>query len=52
MVCKREVNASVETPESWKVIKFSSYVSESSRYLVAGDCIWLHHSETEATLAV
>jgi hypothetical protein len=42
----------VEEGHSWKVILFQHYIPDSSKYLKVGDCIWLHHSEAEATLAV
>lgn len=31
---------------------YQQYISENSRNLRVGDCIWLYHSEAEATLSV
>ncbi|CAD8168125.1 unnamed protein product [Paramecium pentaurelia] len=49
---KKEINASVEQSHSWKIVLFQQYISENSRNLRVGDCIWLYHSEAEATLSV
>jgi inositol 1,4,5-triphosphate receptor type 3 len=46
---KREVNASLEEPTSWKINLFSDTIG--SKMLRIGDFVWLHHSERNATLA-
>jgi len=47
---RREVNASLEEPSSWKLSLYSEYIPDSE-YLRAGAVIWLHHSEKNSTLA-
>lgn len=49
---KREINASVEESHSWKIVLFQPYIPDNSRNIRVGDCIWLYHSEAEATLSV
>jgi MIR domain len=48
---KRELNASVEDKTQWKLTVYSGYIPETQSGLKCGDVIWLHHSETNTTIA-
>lgn len=48
---KRELNASVEDKTQWKLSVYSEYIPETQGGLKCGDVIWLHHSETNTTIA-
>lgn len=52
-IIKREVNAALdeENQTQWRISVYSDYVAETSGYLKCGDVIWLHHSETNTTIA-
>ncbi|CAD8103545.1 unnamed protein product [Paramecium sonneborni] len=52
-IIKREVNASLdeENQTQWRIFVYSDYVAETSGCLKCGDVIWLHHSETNTTIA-
>ncbi|CAD8132784.1 unnamed protein product [Paramecium pentaurelia] len=52
-IIKREVNASLdeENQTQWRISVYSDYVPETSGCLKCGDVIWLHHSETNTTIA-
>ena len=52
VIYKREMNVNIEQSHQWKIIKYSAYIPESSKYLVVGDCVWLHHSESETAFGV
>ena len=51
-IIKREVNVALEDqPQYWKINIFSLY-EDYSRFLKAGDVIWLHHIELNASLTI
>ncbi|CAD8059333.1 unnamed protein product [Paramecium primaurelia] len=52
-IVKREVNAALdeENQTQWRISVYSDYVPETSGFLKCGDVIWLHHSETNTTIA-
>ncbi|CAD8068825.1 unnamed protein product [Paramecium sonneborni] len=52
-IIKREVNAALdeENQTQWRISVYSDYVPETSGFLKCGDVIWLHHSETNTTVA-
>lgn len=52
-IIKREINAALdeENQTQWRISIYSEYVPETSQFLKCGDVIWLHHSETNTTIA-